>query len=125
LAFPNLQSFAVHTGCISDMKMRRIRSDDLEEIPQRFLSMIAGQLGMRNIEANAHRISLAEIGDAVRIDEYIVELLAAEMPGKRRHRLRNDLHSFVIELCEATFEYQVKLASDGVRHMSTMAEPAH
>ena len=88
----DLQPFAIHILGISQMQVCREGKNLIEKVSERQVQMVAGELGMRHIQADPHPLLLAEAVNEAWFHEKVVKALSTEMPGKRRHRLRNDLH---------------------------------
>ena len=71
-------------------------ADALKKVLEGVFEMRASQLGMRDIETYPISVALAESLDFVRNHEQIVKALPAKMPWKRRHGLRNDFHTSLV-----------------------------
>ena len=102
LTLLDLQSFTIHILRIGQVQMCREWKDLIEELAERNVQMIAGQLGVGYIKADPHALFFAELTDEVRVHKQVVEPLATEMPRERGHGLGNDLHlSSCVELLKA------------------------
>lgn len=101
VAGANLQAFAIYPLGIRQVHVRRVRQHGTQKADKRLPAVIAGQLGVRNIQTNAHALLAAERRDGIGIDEQVVELLSPKVPGKGGHGLGNDFHALRVELRQA------------------------
>src|SRR5437016_364211 len=60
LALTELQAFSIQARGIGDVEVRGHRPDGLDKLVERPLVMIASQFGMRNVQAHAKAVPVAE-----------------------------------------------------------------
>ena len=98
LALADLQALAVEALGVADVEVRGMRTELREAFIEIEAEMIGGELRVRDVDAHPQVVLGAERGEFVREHEDVLVPLTAEMPGERRHVLRDQLDAVQIEL---------------------------